>query len=242
MPEEPLVELEKVNVAYGGIQVIWDASLYIAKGECVSLVGINGSGKTTLLKAIAGLVQPFEGKIMFNKNRIEKLSTHQIASLGIIYVPEGRRIFTKMTVKENLLMGSFLKKKKAPELFKRVYELFPILKQREKQIAGTLSGGEQQMLAIARGLMADPQLLMLDEISLGLAPLIIEQLYDKIEEINDQGISVLIVDENPMRCLQISQRGYVIRSGRIVLEGNCNDLLANKDFEEIYLGISKGEV
>lgn len=236
-----LIELQSVNVAYGGIHVIWDVNLYLEKGECVALVGINGSGKTTLLKAISGIVPPVSGKIFFKKNRIEKLSPHKVASLGVVYVPEGRRIFTKLTVKENLLVGCYMKRKKMPELLRRVYDLFPILKQRENQIAGTLSGGEQQMLAIARGLMADPELLMLDEISLGLAPLVVEQLYDKIKEINNQGVSVLVVDEVPSRCLKISQRCYVIRSGRIVLEGRSNDILCSKNFEELYLGICEKE-
>lgn len=235
---EFLLELKNVNVSYGEIQVIWNANLNIKKGECVSLIGVNGSGKTTLLKTIAGVVHPFEGEIRFKETiRIDKLSAHQIAALGIIYVPEGRRIFTKMTVKENLLVGNNLKKSKRKEMLQRVYDLFPVLKEREGQMAGTLSGGEQQMLAIARGLMADPEILMLDEISLGLAPLVIEQLYEKIKEINEQGVSVLVVDEIPLRCLQISHRGYVIRSGRIVFEGNSGDLLKNKDIRKIYLGI-----
>lgn len=235
---EFLIELKNINVAYNDIQVIWDVNLNIRKGECVSLVGINGSGKTTLLKTIAGVIHPFKGEIRFKETiKIERLSAHKIAALGIIYVPEGRRIFTKMTVKENLLVGNYLKKEKRQEMLNRVYELFPILKQREKQIAGTLSGGEQQMLAIARGLMADPELLMLDEISLGLAPLVVEQLYEKIKEINKQGISVLVVDEIPTRCLKVSQRGYVIRSGQIILEGNSEDLIKNKDFDSIYLGV-----
>lgn len=235
---EPLIELSNVCVSYNNIPVIWDANLIVKKGECVSIVGTNGSGKTTLLKTIAGLIHPFKGEIKYKgETRIDKLSAFEIAALGIIYVPEGRRIFTRMTVKENLLVGNYLKKRKRQEILNRVYDIFPILKQREKQLAGTLSGGEQQMLAIARGLMADPELLMLDEISLGLAPLVIEQIYEKIKEINERGISVLIVDEIPTRCLRVSQRGYVIRSGQIVLEGFSEELLGRRDFEKIYIGV-----
>ncbi|MEM0216153.1 MAG: ABC transporter ATP-binding protein [Candidatus Nezhaarchaeales archaeon] len=234
---ELLLELKDISVSYDEIQVIWDANLNIKRGECVSLIGVNGSGKTTLLKTIAGVVHPFEGEIWFKGTiRIDKLSAHQIAALGIIYVPEGRRIFTKMTVKENLLVGNHLKKSKRKEMLQRVYELFPVLKERENQMAGTLSGGEQQMLAIARGLMADPEILLLDEISLGLSPIVVEQLYEKIKEINEQGVSILVVDEIPLRCLQVSHRGYIIRSGRIVFEGDSSDLLNNKDLRKIYLG------
>jgi len=236
MSSLPLLELKQVNVDYAGIPALWDVNLCVKEGECVSLVGVNGAGKTTLLKTIAGIIHPRQGRISFKGKKIEDLSPHQIASLGIIYVPEGRRIFTKLTVRENLDVGCYLKRKRKQELLKKVYELFPILKQRETQPAGTLSGGEQQMLAIARGLMADPKLLLLDEISLGLAPLIVEQLYQQIKKINEDGVSVLVVDENPYRCLKIAHRAYVIQSGRIVFEGSPDEIIGNKTFEEVYLG------
>lgn len=234
---EVLLEVKNINVAYGKVQVLWDINLNIKKGECITLLGANGSGKTTLLKTIAGLVHPFNGEIYFKGERIDQLPPHEVAKIGIIYIPEGRRIFTKMTVKENLLVGSTLKKDKRKQLLKRVYEIFPVLKEKEKQIAGTLSGGEQQMLSIARGLMADPEVLLVDEISLGLAPLVIEQLYEKLREINWQGVSVLMVDEVPLRCLKFSQRSYVIRSGRIVFEGPSDYLLKSEKLKEIYFGV-----
>jgi branched-chain amino acid transport system ATP-binding protein len=233
-----LLEVNNVDVSYGTIQVLWDISMKVEEGRCVSLLGLNGAGKSTLLKTISGLIKPKKGVIKFRGERIDHLTPWQVSELGVIQVPEGRRIFTKLTVKENLLMGCYSpkKRKEAEERLKEVYKLFPRLEERENQEAGTLSGGEQQMLAIARGLMAEPKLLMMDEVTLGLAPKVREDIYKKIKEINSSGITILLVDENARKSLAISDYAYVITAGRIVLSGESKELINNKDFLKAYFG------
>jgi branched-chain amino acid transport system ATP-binding protein len=234
------LEVDNISVSYHkGLQVLWDVSLEINEGECVALVGVNGAGKTTLINTICGIIHPYKGSITFKGKRIDKLEPHSIASLGVIQVPEGGGLFPKLTVKENLLMGCYLKerRKRALQQLNEVYKLFPWLKERENQPAGSLSGGERQMLAIARGLMASPKLLMIDEVSLGLSPLAIKEVYRKIKEIKNLGVTTLLVDENAKRALSICDRAYVIEAGRIVLSGKPAELLANKEFEKVYFGV-----
>lgn len=235
-----LLEVDNISVSYHrGSQVLWDVSLEINEDECVALVGVNGAGKTTLINTICGIIHPHKGTITFEGKRIDTLEPHIIASLGLIQVPEGGGLFSKLTVKENLLMGCYLKekRKKVSQQLKEVYSLFPWLKERENQVAESLSGGERQMLAIARGLMASPKLLILDEVSLGLSPLAIKEVYRKIREIKNLGITTLLVDENAKRALSICNRAYVIESGRVVLSGRPAELLENKEFEKVYFGV-----
>ncbi|MBS7647465.1 MAG: ABC transporter ATP-binding protein [Candidatus Bathyarchaeia archaeon] len=235
-----LLEVNNISVSYHkGSQVLWDVSLEINDGECIALVGVNGAGKTTLINTICGIIHPHKGTITFEGKRIDNLEPHAIASLGLIQVPEGGGLFSKLTVKENLLMGCYLKekRKRAAQKLKEVYSIFPWLKDRENQVAESLSGGERQMLAIARGLMANPKLLIIDEVSLGLSPLAIKEVYRKIKEIKNLGITTLIVDENARRALSICDRAYVIESGRIVLSGKPTELLENKEFEKVYFGV-----
>jgi branched-chain amino acid transport system ATP-binding protein len=234
------LEVDNISVSYHkGLQVLWDVSLEINEGECVALVGVNGAGKTTLINTICGIIHPYKGSITFKGKRIDKLEPHSIASLGVIQVPEGGGLFPKLTVKENLLMGCYLKerRKRALQQLNEVYKVFPWLKERENQPAGSLSGGERQMLAIARGLMASPKLLMIDEVSLGLSPLAIKEVYRKIKEIKNLGVTTLLVDENAKRALSICDRAYVIEAGRIALSGKPAELLANKEFEKVYFGV-----
>jgi branched-chain amino acid transport system ATP-binding protein len=237
--EIPLLEVNNIDASYGNLEVLWDICLKVYEGSCVSLVGLNGAGKSTLLKAISGFVSLKRGTIMFNNKRIDKLDPWHISNLGITYVPEGRGIFTRLTVKENLLIGCYSKEKrrKAHELLKEVYRLFPVLEERNKQEAGTLSGGEQQMLALARGLMSEPKLLMLDEVTQGLAPKIREEIYKKIEEIKKMGITILMVDENVRKSFQISDYAYVLESGRITLSGYPSELIKNEYFIKAYFGV-----
>ncbi|MEM2337187.1 MAG: ABC transporter ATP-binding protein [Candidatus Bathyarchaeia archaeon] len=235
-----LLEVNNISVSYHkGSQVLWDVSLEINDGECIALVGVNGAGKTTLINTICGIIHSHKGTITFEGKRIDNLEPHAIASLGLIQVPEGGGLFSKLTVKENLLMGCYLKekRKRAAQKLKEVYSIFPWLKDRENQVAESLSGGERQMLAIARGLMANPKLLIIDEVSLGLSPLAIKEVYRKIKEIKNLGITTLIVDENARRALSICDRAYVIESGRIVLSGKPTELLENKEFEKVYFGV-----
>jgi branched-chain amino acid transport system ATP-binding protein len=234
-----LLEIRDLNVNYSSIQVLWDINMSIEEGECISLLGLNGAGKSSLLKSIAGLVRPWKGTIMFKGERIDCLDPWRISELGVVYVPEGRGIFTKMTCKENLLMGCYskIKRKKAPQLLREVYRIFPILKERENQEAGTMSGGEQQMLAIARGLMADPKLLMLDEVTQGLAPKLRESIYEKIKQLKDLGITILLVDEYLKKSIEVSDYAYIIVSGHIIFRGNSTEISKNSDFFMKYFGV-----
>jgi branched-chain amino acid transport system ATP-binding protein len=234
-----MLQIKNLNAAYGEVRVLHDVSFYVNKGEVVGLVGANGAGKSTTLKVLSGLLPPVGGEVFFESKDITKISAYKIVEQGIAHVPEGRRLFPLMTVTENLEMGSFLPepKKSRQETMDMVFELFPILKERKSQLAGTLSGGEQQMLAIARGLMSKPKLLMLDEASLGLAPVLVEKIYGMIEQIRKQEIAILLVEQNVHLCLNFVDRAYVLENGRVVLDGKGKDLLANEYLKKAYLGL-----
>ena len=234
-----LLEIKELNVGYGDVQVLWDISLQMEEGQIVALVGANGAGKSTLLKTISGLLSPYSGNIIFQGEDITRIPSKEIVAQGIIQVPEGRRLFPDMTVEENLMMGAFRRKKSKnikPEL-ERIYNIFSRLKERRLQKTGSLSGGEQQMCAFARGLMGDPKLIIIDEMSLGLAPLIVDDLVDIVKEINQQGTSVLLVEQDVQLALDNSHFGYVISTGRMVMEGESRMLLQNQEIKEIYLGL-----
>jgi branched-chain amino acid transport system ATP-binding protein len=233
------VDVRNLDVNYGSIPVLWDINMRIHEGKCVALLGLNGAGKSTLLKTIAGLIRPRKGTIMFKGERIDHFDPWRISEMGVVYVPEGRGIFTKMTCKENLLMGCYSKKKRkrAHQLLMEVYKIFPVLKERENQEAGTMSGGEQQMLAIARGLMADPELLMLDEVTQGLAPKLREGIYEKIKQLKDLGITILLVDEYLNKSIEVSDYVYILVSGNIVSEGKSTEIVKNSSFLKKYFGV-----
>ncbi len=234
-----MLKVDNLHFSYGDLNVLWDVSLDVQDGEIVTVVGTNGAGKSTLLKNISRLVKPKSGNITFNGINLEKLSAHEVVELGIVQVPEGRRIFPQMTVVENLRMGSYIERarKKRNENMERIFSLFPRLKEREKQLGGTMSGGEQQMLAIARGLMANPQLLLLDEPSLGLSPLLVKNIFDIINEIRRQGVTILLVEQNVYQSLRIADRGYVLETGRIVLKETGQALLNDEHVKKAYLGM-----
>ncbi len=234
-----MLELKNLHVYYGTIEALKGISLKVEKGEIVTLIGANGSGKTTTLKAISGLVKDVKGEILFKGQSLIPLAPHQIVGLGISQVPEGRRIFGNLTVKENLLMGAFLEKnrKVIAERMERVFNIFPRLKEREKQLGGTLSGGEQQMLAIGRALMAEPEILLLDEPSLGLAPFLVQEIFRIIREINEMGTTVLLVEQNANLALKISNRAYVLEVGRLVMEGKSAELAEKEEVKKAYLGV-----
>lgn len=233
-----ILELRDIQVYYGAIHAVKGISLFLKKGEIVCLIGANGAGKSTILNAISGIVRPKSGKIIYRSESIEKSPPHRIVQKGISQAPEGRRIFANLTTLENLEMGAYLRKD--PDKVKadlgRVFTLFPRLKERSRQSAGTLSGGEQQMLAIGRALMSSPTLLLLDEPSLGLAPLLVKQIFQTILEINQQGTTILLVEQNAHMALHIAQRGYVIETGKVVLEDKAQNLLNNEKVREAYLG------
>lgn len=234
-----MLNVHSITGAYDGVEVIWDVSLEVREGEIVALIGSNGAGKSTTLKAICGLLPEKTGEITFKGESIKTKLAHEIVELGIAYVPEGRRVFAEMTVEENLLMGAYVKKARAHvERNKRhVFDIFPRLEERRRQLAGTLSGGERQMLAIGRGLMSEPQLLLLDEPSLGIAPLLVKEIFEKIKEINEEGVTVLIVEQHVSGALQLASRAYVLEHGRIVLAGQAEELHHNEKVREAYLGI-----
>ncbi|MBI5026019.1 MAG: ABC transporter ATP-binding protein [Nitrospirae bacterium] len=228
-----MLKLVDIHTFYGPIEALRGINLEVKKGEIVCLIGSNGAGKSTTLMTISGVKRPQKGSIIFEDMEIHKLPSHKIVRMGISHVPEGRRIFPWLTVRENLEMGAFVKKL---EGFDFVYNLFPVLKEREKQLGGTLSGGEQQMLAIARALMGKPRLMLLDEPSLGLAPVIMSKIIKTVKELNQQGITILIVEQNAKAALKIAHRGYVIESGRITKEGEGKKLLDDPDIKKAYLG------
>jgi len=230
-----LLELKDVVVRYGGIEAVRGVSFVVRSGELVTLIGGNGAGKTTTLTTISGIKRPITGEITFSGERIDNLPAHEIVELGISQSPEGRRIFPRMSVRENLVMGTFARGKKKTDI-DRVFELFPVLKERHKQAGGTLSGGEQQMLAMGRALMADPKLLMLDEPSMGLAPKFVARIFELLEEVHAQGITILLVEQNAHLALQIADRGYVLESGEIVLADDAKKLLGNEAVRKAYLG------
>ena len=232
-----MLEVEGIHVYYGAIPALHGVSLRVGRGEIVTLLGSNGAGKTTTLKSISGLLRPHEGQIRFEGMRIDRLPPHRIVAAGVAHAPEGRRMFNRLTVLENLEMGAYARTDDSfAENLERVFTLFPRLKERRTQVAGTLSGGEQQMLAIGRALMAHPRLLLLDEPSMGLAPLLVDQIFDTIRDINSQGTTVLLVEQNAYMALSIAHRGYVLETGRIVLEGNAQDLIVNEEVRKTYLG------
>lgn len=232
-----LLEIENLNTFYGHLHALWDVDIQVEKGSIVALIGSNGAGKSTLLKSIAGTVRPRSGKIVYNGEDLCGLPANRIVTRGITLSPEGRQIFPRMTIRENLLMGGYTRKQNSlGPSFDRVFELFPILKERINQQAGTLSGGEQQMLAIGRALMCSPDMLMLDEPSLGLSPILTETIFGLIQEIKRQGVTILLIEQNAFGALSIADRGYVLENGRITLEGPGQELLHNEKVYESYLG------
>ncbi|THB69236.1 MAG: ABC transporter ATP-binding protein [Desulfovibrio sp.] len=233
-----MLNVKNINVSYGDIQVLWDVSFHVEENEFVVLVGSNGAGKSTTLKALSHLVDLSSGSVEFAGNRLDKTNAHQIVELGIAHVPEARQLFPEMSVEENLVMGSLKRgKDKRAKNMEWVYELFPRLKERRKQHAGTLSGGEQQMCAIGRGLMSDPKLMMFDEPSLGLSPLLTQEIFRLVEKIHDEGMTILMVEQNVKQTLGICDRAYVLENGRIELEGKGKDLLEDDRVKQAFLGI-----
>jgi branched-chain amino acid transport system ATP-binding protein len=234
-----MLEVNKISVFYGDAQALWDLSFTVNEGEVVTIVGSNGAGKTTTLRAVAGILHPRHGEITFLGKRIDTLPAHKIVEEGIAHIMEGRKLFPYMSVRENLELGAYTPRawKRRVKTLEWIYELFPILKEREKQLAGTLSGGEQQMLAIGRGLMSMPKLLMLDEPSLGLAPKLVLLVFDIIRKINKEGVTVLLVEQNVHHALTLASRGYVLETGRITLEGKGKELLENPLVKKAYLGM-----
>jgi len=234
-----LLEVRNIDVFYGDVQVIFDLSLRVEQGKVVSIIGGNGAGKSTLLKTISGLMQPVKGEIAFDGKPIQSLPPEAVVERGIVQVPEGRRLFTLMSVQDNLIVGAYSKRADAQKenTLKEVYALFPRLRERVAQLAMTLSGGEQQMVAIGRGLMARPKILMLDEPSLGLAPLLTKSIFDTLRKIADQGTTVLLVEQDVKHSLSLSDRGYVIEHGRTVMEGAAKELLDNPHVRTAYLGL-----
>ena len=234
-----LLELEGVNAFYGRIQALRQVTLRVEKGEIVALIGSNGAGKTTTLRTISGLMHPNAGTIRFESQEITRTGPSRIVELGISQSPEGRRLFPRMTVADNLFMGAYTRSDRAgiASDMERVYKLFPRLQERRNQIAGTLSGGEQQMLAMGRALMARPKVLMLDEPSLGLAPILVDTIFDIMREINATGTTVLLVEQNARRALEVANRGYVLETGVIVQEGSGRELLASEEVQKAYLGM-----
>ena len=233
-----ILEVKDLHVFYGAIHALHGISFHVEEGEIVTLSGANGAGKSTTLNTICGLLRPRQGQIFFKGQDITKIPTDQIVKLGISQVPEGRKIFAPLTVKENLEMGAFTRNDKQgiQQSMERVFASFPRLQERLSQLGGTLSGGEQQMLAVGRGLMSNPQLLLLDEPSMGLAPILVEEIFQIIREINEQGVSILLVEQNANMALQVAHRGYVLETGRIVLEGTAKELRANPQVKAAYLG------
>lgn len=234
-----MLDVKQISAGYGDIQILHQISLNIEKGEMVSVLGANGAGKTTLLLTLSGILRPTEGEIYFLNGRLNGLEPHLIVQKGVVRIPEGRKIFQEMTVLENLELGSYIRtaKRYRKENLSKVFVLFPRLEERKDQFAGTLSGGEQQMLAIGRGLMTLPQILMLDEPSLGLAPLIVMNLFEVIKGINQEGTTILLVEQNMQLALSTVQRGYVLENGRIILEGKSENLLKEDYMRKAYLGI-----
>ncbi len=234
-----MLKVEKINVSYGDMQVLWDVSFEVKDREIVVLLGANGAGKSTVLKSISGLIRPSSGSIDYKGIRLNTVEPHKIIHHGLVHVPEGRRLFPDMTVEENLIMGSLTPtaKKHRKQTLEWVCELFGRLNERLRQPAGTLSGGEQQMVAIGRGLMARPEILMLDEPSLGLAPVLVEEMLDIVKKINTEGVTILMVEQNVMQSLDICTRAYVLEHGRIALEGTGKSLKNNDYIKKAYLGI-----
>jgi branched-chain amino acid transport system ATP-binding protein len=233
-----MLDVKNIDVYYGDAQALWDVSFSVNQGEIVTLVGSNGAGKSTTLKAISGLVPPSSGEILLEGTRIDRAAAHSIVEMGIAQIPEGRRLWPGLSVQENLELGAYTKAARAVRLesMERVFNLFPILRNRRSQLAGTLSGGEQQMLAIGRGLLSRPKLLILDEPSLGLAPFLVDEVLQTIQKINREGMTILLVEQNVNHALAISNRGYVLETGRIVISGSGKELLEDEHIKTAYLG------
>ncbi|MBT3236400.1 MAG: ABC transporter ATP-binding protein [Bdellovibrionales bacterium] len=234
-----MLKVKNIDVSYGDLQVLWDLSFEIAEGEIVVLVGANGAGKSTVIKAISSLLTPTQGSIHLHDTRLDLLPSHKIIQHGVVHVPEGRRLFPNMSVEENLVLGSLHGEAKAKrdETLEYVFELFPRLKERRKQSAETLSGGEQQMAAIGRGLMSLPKIMMFDEPSLGLAPILVQEIFAMIQKINQEGVTILLVEQNVKQTLAMCHRAYVLENGRITLEGSGNELSQSPAVKEAFLGI-----
>ncbi|HWP21450.1 MAG TPA: ABC transporter ATP-binding protein [Candidatus Cryosericum sp.] len=232
-----MLNVQNINVYYGNIHAIKDVSFSVETGEIVSLIGANGAGKSTILKTVSGLLRTKTGDVTFEGKSIKSVAPHKIVSRGIAHVPEGRRVFLQMSVEENLEMGAFTAQRSTIEgSLENVYARFPRLKERRRQVAGTLSGGEQQMLAMGRGLMSRPKLMMLDEPSMGLAPILVEQIFEIIQELNKAGTTILLVEQNAQMALSIATRGYVLETGKIVLAASADELLVNDNVRKAYLG------
>ena len=239
MPKKTLLKISNIDTFYGGIQALWDVSLEVKSKEIVALIGANGSGKSTLLDTISGLIRPAKGNIEFEGKPITTLNPYQIVVRGISQVPEGRRVFPDLSVLDNLILGSYNRtaRSRKEQNFKMVYELFPILEERRNQLAKTLSGGEQQMLALGRGLMSNPKLMLLDEMSLGLAPIVINNVYKALRKIRERGITILLVEQNVRRSLDEADRAYIMEAGRVVLSGDVADLRKEEEVKKAYFGI-----
>lgn len=234
-----MLRIEGIDVAYGDAQVLWDVSLELQKGEIVALIGANGSGKSTTLATISGLLRPTKGGVFYEGQPIHTRPAHDMVALGIAHVPEARRLFPDMTVRENLLLGALTPAARGSrtEMLEKMFALFPRLKERHRQHAGTLSGGEQQMATIARGLMSKPRLLMLDEPSLGLSPLLVNEIFRVIRQVHEEGVTVLLVEQNVAKTLPMADRAYVLENGRIVLAGTGPELLVDQHVKRAYLGL-----
>jgi len=233
-----LLEVKGIDVSYGDIQALWDVSIGVEEGTIVTLVGANGAGKTTLLKTISGLIHARKGEILFSGKSLKNLKPQEIVDKGITHVPEGRRLFASLSVLENLKLGAYTPSARPfyAESLERVYSLFPVLKNRQSQRAGTLSGGEQQMLAIGRALMARPKLVMLDEPSLGLSPILVKTIFELISTLHEQKLTILLVEQNINQALKVAQQAYVLKTGQIVMSGRGDELLANEEIRKTYIG------
>lgn len=234
----PLLQVDNIEVYYGVIKALKGISFEVNKGEIVALIGANGAGKTTILHTVTGLLKPKTGKVIYNEKDITKTPAHKIVTMGMAHVPEGRRIFSQLSVLDNIKLGAFTRKDKdeIEQSLKYVYERFPRLEERKNQIAGTLSGGEQQMLAMGRALMSKPDFILMDEPSMGLSPLLVSEIFDIIKVINEGGTTVLLVEQNAKKALSIADRAYVLETGKVVMEGNAKDMLSDESVKKAYLG------
>jgi len=234
-----MLEINNISAFYGKIQILWDVSLRVNQGEIVALIGANGAGKSTLIRTVTGLLRSTSGSMTFMDKRIDRLAPHAITELGISHIPEGRKLFTEMSVHENLEMGAYPKSawKTKKETLEQVFQIFPRLKERKRQLARTLSGGEQQMLAMGRGLMSKPKLCIIDEPSNGLAPLVVIEVFQIIKSLREQGITILLIEQNVRHTLELADRAYVLENGRIVMEGDCATCLASEHIKKAYLGL-----
>jgi branched-chain amino acid transport system ATP-binding protein len=236
--ENHLLEVKGVDVLYGDVQAVWDVSIHVDEGAVVALLGANGAGKTTLLKTISGIIRAKRGEILFSGRSLIKLRPQEVVDIGISHVPEGRRLFSTLTVLENLRLGAYPPRARLQfaQSLERAYDLFPVLKDRKNQTAGSLSGGEQQMLAIARALMAQPHLLMLDEPSLGLSPIFVKTIFELISTLNDQKVTILLVEQNIHQALKIAHQAYVLKTGKMAMSGRGDELLADPEVQKAYIG------